>query len=86
MSKHVWRGMSEGGTELKFVTTNVPYSEWKNCTVVEDAACFPVREAMRMCQLLDRYGDRGFVPGFQESLKNYRKAVARMKARKGKRK
>ena len=76
MSKKVWRGTS---WRTKQPGVHVPlFRDKTNCTIIEDTACFPVREAMRFM----RQAVRGIYD--MDRLEKYEKAVAKMKARKGK--
>ena len=85
MSKHVWRGKSTKYHAWREVVETFGYLE--NCTVIEDAACFPVRDAMRLCKVSDACTTMGALASLAVSpmANKYRKAVARMKARNGKR-
>lgn len=80
MSKHVWRGVVQGKTQPKSVIQG--WDEY-GCTVVEDAANFPVREAMRLCR--NACGNDFDALRFNCDIVAFNNAVARMKARKGKR-
>jgi len=76
MSRHIWRG------ELIEYRPGVTQAERcakhrADCTVVGDEACFPVREAMAFME----QAVRGIYD--MDRLVKYEKAVARMKARKG---
>jgi hypothetical protein len=60
-----------------------------DCTVVHDSACFPVREAMRLCKAAEGLNasntDNYMVKWnrLASATEAYIKAVARMKAKKG---
>lgn len=85
MSKHVWRGAKDD-----FGSINVMVPPPYECTVVEDAACFPVKEAMRFIREMHRLHYTAPIEneGIARcmAVARYETAVARMKARKGERK
>jgi hypothetical protein len=65
-----------------------PRAEEPDCTVVHDSACFPVREAMRLCKAINVHydnpsGDMSTWNNALNALHLYRDAVASMKAKKG---
>jgi hypothetical protein len=53
MSKKIWRGQAYGQgaavTAYPFIDDNK-----NNCTVIPDAACFPVKEAMAFMRAVER--------------------------------
>ena len=52
MTKKIWRGTSVP-SNMKIIADNVHNGQGKmphTCTVVGDTACFPVKEAMRLCE------------------------------------
>lgn len=82
MSKHIWRGLSCGHEFGDFVLKELGGYK-SNCLVIEDAACFPVKEAMRLCEAAIKYQSGISEPGdLAEMAKRYYSAVARMKAKK----
>lgn len=89
MSKHIWRGLSCGHASGDFVLKKLGGYK-ANCTVIEDAACFPVREAMRLAKAEQEWANSGNCTGLCiaktqrliDAQADYRKAVAKMKARK----
>jgi hypothetical protein len=75
MSTHIWRCYTSEGIE----------SGDTDAYCVSDEACFPVKEAMRLCKSAIEYQSGIGEPGdLAEKAKCYYSAVARMKAKKGK--
>lgn len=85
MSKKIWRGFSEGNVS-KIVTQDPPYDAWKNCAVVPDAACFPIKKAMALCKAVidDQWGEPDSTDKLHRAIDRYLAAVERMKKKAGK--
>jgi hypothetical protein len=82
MSKHIWRGLSCGHAHGDFVLKELGGYK-SNSTVVEDDACFPVKEAMRLCTIMASFNYELHSWSRMDDAKDkYIKAVARMKAKK----
>jgi hypothetical protein len=89
MSNKIWRGKEA----IPRITVYGGQSRTalKNCTVVPDSACFPVREALRLCKTATEFATRASNPnclypgygGLNDAVDAYIRAVARMKAKKG---
>jgi hypothetical protein len=83
MSKKIWRAHERGGKGMA-IGIHVAWADEKphNCTVVPDSACFPVREAMRLCRLICSTPTTLTVKT-HDAMCKYESAVRRMKAKKG---
>jgi hypothetical protein len=90
MSKHIWRGHSR--TSYVQLENRRVYDDERprDCTVVEDAACFPVKEAKLLAKAATAFMQRADSPNYicpgygeiRDAVKQYQKAVAKMKAKK----
>ena len=86
MSKHIWRGLvlPECPARVYDVKRYAGLGIGANCTVVGDAACFPVKDAMRYLLELEyimrEVSTSCALDAIYDRHKKYRKAVAKMKA------
>lgn len=88
MSKHVWRMHSKYNMMYGIQAIEPDLTDKANCTLVPDEACFPVKEAMRLCKAVKVWEQRGIKYNYGDALEglynahiNYEGAVARMKER-----
>lgn len=78
MSKKIWRGKRFDIPGAVIINAGDPLSD---CTVVQDSACFPVREAKAFCRACEDGTDQDYT---EHCWKEYLAAVERIKKEKAK--
>lgn len=90
MSKHIRRGLKDSDSPL-WIRCNLLTGKG-DCTVIDDSACFPVKEARALCKIACEFSERSHRPGclypgyggLWDAVDAFKKAQERMRKKAGK--